>query len=180
MKFHCCFSFLRKFADIAVSFERIFVDISLPRKLNSSIFLCPKRNFAQSFEFSPTSAKFRMSNVRNFKRKFAKFSRNFDENKARISPKFAPITFAQYCNRYRQPNSLTTKLLQLQLIKLTYLTNFFLSIFIASNTTPLRTEAYTLLEDVIADLICQESDVLKYVLSLNTNKACSPDGVTAG
>ena len=82
-------------------------------------------------------------------------------------------------NRYRQPNSLTTKLLQLQLIKLTYLTNFFLSIFIASDTTQLRTEAYTLLEDVIGDLICQESDVLKYVLSLNTNKACSPDGITA-
>ena len=56
---------------------------------------------------------------------------------------------------------------------------FFLSIFIASDTTPLRTEAYTLLEDVIGDLICQESDVLKFVLGLNTNKACSPDGVTA-
>ena len=100
MKFHCCFSFLRKFADIAVSLVRIFDDISLPRKFAFSIFLCPKRSFAQSFEFSPTSAKFRISNERNFQRKFAKFSRNFDENKARISPKFAPITFAQYCKLY--------------------------------------------------------------------------------
>ena len=45
---------------------------------------------AHSYEFSATSTKFQMSNVRNFKRKFSK---NFDENKARISSKFALITF---------------------------------------------------------------------------------------
>jgi len=28
-------------------------------------------------------------------------------------------------------------------------------------------------------LICQESDVMKILLSLNTNKVCGPDGVTA-
>ena len=90
-------SIFRKFADIAFSLWQIFVDILLPRKFASSIFRCPQRNFAQSYEFSPASAKFQMSNVRNFKQKFAEFSRNFNENKAQISSKFALITFAQYC-----------------------------------------------------------------------------------
>ena len=57
--------------------------------------------------------------------------------------------------------------------------NFFLSIFNESDTAPPSTEAHTSLEDVIGDLICQESDVTKILLSLNTNKACGPDGVTA-
>ena len=57
--------------------------------------------------------------------------------------------------------------------------NFFLSIFNESDTALPSTEAHTPLEDVISDLICQESDVTKILLSLNTNKACGPDGVTA-
>ena len=57
--------------------------------------------------------------------------------------------------------------------------NFFLSIFNESDTAPPSTEAHTPLEDVIGDLICQEPDVTKILLSLNTNKACGPDGVTA-
>ena len=47
--------------------------------------------------------------------------------------------------------------------------NFFLSIFNESDTAPPSTEAHTPLEDVIGDLICQESDVTKILLSLNTN-----------
>ena len=71
------------------------------------------------------------------------------------------------------------KFLQLQLTKLNYSTIFFLSIFNESDTAPPSIEAHTPLEDVIGDLICQESDVLKILLSLNTNKACGPEGVTA-
>ena len=97
-KIHCSFSFvrnftssiLRKFAGIAFSLVQIFVDISLLPNFASSIFRCPQRNFAD----------FRMSNVWNFKQKFAKFSRNFDLNKVRILSKFTLITFAQHCMTY--------------------------------------------------------------------------------
>ena len=57
--------------------------------------------------------------------------------------------------------------------------NFFLSIFFESDTASPNTEAYTPLEDVIDDLICQESDVMKTLVGFNTNKACGSNGVTA-
>ena len=55
--------------------------------------------------------------MRNFQRIFNEFSTNSDENKARISSKFALITFAQYC-------SLSCRYGQLD--KMFYTTNNFL------------------------------------------------------
>ena len=64
-------------------------------KLASSIFRCPERNFAHISQNVADLHEI-LVDVRNFQRKFGEFSTNFDEQKARISSKFALITFAQY------------------------------------------------------------------------------------